>query len=184
MHANIHGKNDQSGIPLQRLSYDRLEANGVYLIGMYGGARKTLGMRSYSCFDFEEGPDATFVWIGRSISVELLQGLFGKCDLSQVDTQLVSCVCCHFPVNVFVDKSISETLSQTQIPYLDNPFSQKFTRLMEEKTTKALRIVRQGLDDERDCMNVLVEDATFNQLSYVDYLCMVHKQIQNEVGRL
>lgn len=33
MHANIHGKNDQSGIPLQRLSYDRLEANGVYLIG-------------------------------------------------------------------------------------------------------------------------------------------------------
>lgn len=55
---------------------------------------------------------------------------------------------------------------------------------MEEKATKALRIVRQGLDDERDCMNALVEDATFNQLSYVDYLCMVHKQIQNEVGRL
>lgn len=47
-------------------------------------------MRNSLCFDFIEGPDATFVWIGRSTSVELLQGLFGKCDLSEVDTQLVS----------------------------------------------------------------------------------------------
>lgn len=49
-------------------------------------------MRNYLCFDFIEGPDATFVWIGRSTSVELLQGLFGKCDLSEVDTQQVSLV--------------------------------------------------------------------------------------------
>lgn len=52
-------------------------------------------MRISSCFDFIEGPNATFIWIGRSTSAELLQGLFGECDLNEVDIQLVSYVWQH-----------------------------------------------------------------------------------------
>lgn len=44
-----------------------------------------------------------------------------------------------------------------------------------------IRIVRQQLDMELDFANLLVEDKNNEQMSYVDYLCAVHRQIQNEV---
>jgi protein transport protein SEC24 len=45
-----------------------------------------------------------------------------------------------------------------------------------------VRIVRQQLDMELDFANLLAEDKNNDQMSYVDFLCVVHRQIQNEVA--
>jgi protein transport protein SEC24 len=47
----------------------------------------------------------------------------------------------------------------------------------------ALRVVRQQLDQsEMEFTSLLVEDKNNDNLSYVDYLCHVHRQIQTEVS--
>jgi protein transport protein SEC24 len=44
-----------------------------------------------------------------------------------------------------------------------------------------VHIVRQQLDMELEFANLLTEDKNNEQMSYVDYLCVVHRQIQEEV---
>lgn len=46
-----------------------------------------------------------------------------------------------------------------------------------------LYLARQNLDGiEIEFSNMLVEDANNDNLSYVDYLCFVHKNIQTELS--
>lgn len=45
-------------------------------------------------------------------------------------------------------------------------------------------LVRQQLDStEVEFANLLVEDKNLDNQSYIDYLCVVHRQIQTEVSR-
>ncbi|KAI9496142.1 hypothetical protein BDB00DRAFT_810662 [Zychaea mexicana] len=132
---------ENSSIPQQRLSCDRLDSNGVYLV---------------------EAPDITYLWIGQDVasaSSELLQNLFGVSDPGQVDPEM------------------------QQVPTLDNPMSRRLHQLLAGHPMNPVKIVRQGLDNVYEFGSSLVEDDTFNQMSYVDYLCMIHKQIQNEIER-
>ncbi|KAI7862769.1 Sec23/Sec24 trunk domain-containing protein [Spinellus fusiger] len=106
----------------------------------------------------------TFLWIGQHVSIEYLQGIFGVSQLEHIDP------------------------SMTQLPQLDHPFSkhlQQHLRRVRMASPKHARIfiIRQSVDPEYLFYQAMMEDASYGQLSYVDYLCMIHKYIQSEVNK-
>ena len=48
-----------------------------------------------------------------------------------------------------------------------------------------LQIIRQQLDPvpEAEFINLMVEDKNHDAMTYVDYLCFVHRQIQIEISQ-
>jgi protein transport protein SEC24 len=70
---------------------------------------------------------------------------------------------------------------------LETPISKKLHAIIGELQSRhgrflALRIVRQQLDPtELEFASLLTEDKNNESMSYVDYLCYIHKQIQSEV---
>ena len=118
---------------------------------------------------FIEASDTTYLWIGQAVSPDLLKSLFNVSEIGQIDPEIM----------------------QQGIPRLENDMSQKFHRLLSSSSSSRdnnsindynpLNIIRQGIDNGFEFGNRLMEDETFSQMSYVDYLCMIHKQIQNEV---
>ncbi|KAI7857087.1 Sec23/Sec24 trunk domain-containing protein [Circinella umbellata] len=115
-----------------------------------------------------EASDATHIWIGQAVSPELLSKLFNVSEIEQMNPEIIM---------------------QQGIPQLENELSKRFHRLLSSKDNininnyNPLKLIRQGLDNAFEFNNALMEDETFNQMSYVDYLCMIHKQIQNEMER-
>ncbi|KAG0169868.1 COPII coat Sec23p-Sfb3p heterodimer component [Apophysomyces sp. BC1021] len=100
--------------------------------------------------------DTTFIWVGQHASTDLLEHIFGVTQLDQVDPRMV------------------------QLPSLDHPLSQRLRNMTQSPT---ITVVRQSLDPENELAQTLVEDETYGQMTYVDYLCLVHKQIQNNLEK-
>ncbi|ORX81264.1 hypothetical protein K493DRAFT_242055 [Basidiobolus meristosporus CBS 931.73] len=138
---------DEQGVfhlpPMIRDSYSRLEANGVYLL---------------------ENTQTLMCWIGKEVSPEFLQSLFGVASLSGVDPRIRA------------------------LPVLDNPISKQVQTLVQHLQKNRVRypvlqIVRQSMDQvELEFANLLVEDKNNDNMSYVDYLCFIHRQIQHELS--
>jgi hypothetical protein len=105
------------------------------------------------------------LWIGKNASVDFVQGIFGVSDFNQINPQM------------------------NELPVInDSPINRQLRQLYHKTTANTpylpqLNVIRHGLDLEVELSKVLVEDEMFNQMSYVDYLCMIHKQIQTEVRR-
>lgn len=125
-----------------RVSYERLDNAGVYLI---------------------ENGVWMMLWVGRNVPQEFLQAVFGVDRIEAID------------------------IRQRLLPTLPSPPSQQARAVINSVLIKygkimPLQIVRQGLDPhELEFMNWMVEDKNNDGLSYVDYLCHVHRLIQNEV---
>jgi protein transport protein SEC24 len=73
------------------------------------------------------------------------------------------------------------------LPDLDNPVSKRIQAVISQIRADRprylhLQIVRQQMDVllEKDLLYFLAEDQTMDNRSYVDYLCAVHKAIQEE----
>lgn len=135
---------DKNTLPLERLSYDRFDAAGIYWI---------------------ESHSAIYVWIGKNASADVVQSIFGVSEFAQINPHMM-----ELPV---VEGSIN------------NQELRALYRKVTEKTSylPQLNVIRHGLDLEVELSKVLIEDEVFNQMSYVDYLCMIHKQIQSELER-
>ncbi|KAI9308966.1 Sec23/Sec24 trunk domain-containing protein [Cunninghamella echinulata] len=113
---------------------------------------------------FIDADDKRFIWIGSNTQASHLQGLFGVDRLDQINPQL------------------------EKLQYLDNDISARYNQLVDSldnnrSSGAKLTIIRQGLDIENEFVKLLVEDETFNQMCYVDYLCLIHKRIQSELER-
>ncbi|GAB5592811.1 COPII coat Sec23p-Sfb3p heterodimer component [Umbelopsis nana] len=72
------------------------------------------------------------------------------------------------------------------LPNIDSPESVQIRKIIgaiqsQRAWNMPVRIVRQQLDMELDFANLLAEDKNNDQMSYVDFLCVVHRQIQNEI---
>lgn len=101
------------------------------------------------------------MWIGREASPDKVQSIFGTTDLSNIKLNFLP--------------EVKE----------NNHLYQKILELyhaaMKSNFTPKLSIIRHGVDLEVELANALVEDGIFSQMTYVDYLCMIHKHIQTEV---
>ncbi|POW08541.1 hypothetical protein PSTT_07483 [Puccinia striiformis] len=114
-----------------------------------------------------ENGDMMIMWIGSGVSPEVLTGLFGVSTLESLDPKLYA----------------------SRLPKLNTLLSTKVRRLLKffdrrrGDRSLPLLVSRQSLDStEFEFANLLVEDQNNDAMSYVDYLCFVHKQIQNDLS--
>ena len=123
---------------------------------------------SYDRFDstgiyWIESHSYIFVWIGKHASFDLVQSLFGVREFSQINPNM------------------------NELPYVEASPNNEALRDLYRKSTEnvpflpQLNVIRHGLDLEVELSKVLIEDEVYNQMTYVDCLCMIHKQIQTEV---
>ncbi|ESO02325.1 hypothetical protein HELRODRAFT_94513 [Helobdella robusta] len=104
-----------------------------------------------------------FLWVGLSINAEWIQQVFGVPSVAQID----------------IDK--------TKLQDLDNPVSVRvrgMVRMIREERNRYMKlvIVRQRDKLEPVMQMYMVEDRTpliNSSLTYVDFLCHIHKEIRN-----
>nr|XP_021410654.1 protein transport protein Sec24D isoform X1 [Lonchura striata domestica] len=100
-----------------------------------------------------------FLWLGASVSPELIQGLFNVPSFAHISTEA------------------------TSLPDLDNPFSKKLKHILaqiqsQKPYTMKLMIVKQREQPEMLFRQFLVEDKNiYGGASYVDFLVCIHKEI-------
>ncbi|KNC80263.1 hypothetical protein SARC_07373 [Sphaeroforma arctica JP610] len=103
-----------------------------------------------------------YLWIGTSASPEWCQAVFGVSQANQID--------CHMAA----------------LPDIDTTESRSLRKLVEHvRTTRQrflkLHVVRQRDPSEIGWNLLMVEDAGLDTMSYVDFLCYMHRQIQNQL---
>ncbi|KAI8447533.1 Sec23/Sec24 trunk domain-containing protein [Phakopsora pachyrhizi] len=113
-----------------------------------------------------ENGDVMLLWLGNSVSPQIINDLFGVRSLEEL-----------------------EPTKNYRIPRLNTKLSEQVRTLMKHYNAhkgeigNCLMICRQNVDSsELEFANLLVEDQNNDAMSYVDYLCFVHKQIQNELS--
>ncbi|KAG4094588.1 Sec23/Sec24 trunk domain-containing protein [Neocallimastix lanati (nom. inval.)] len=104
------------------------------------------------------------LWIGHSVSPQYIKDIFNVESIDKVDSRM------HL------------------LPILNNPNSMKIRAILakiqsKNKSFLELKIIRNQIDSLMDIRfnNSLVEDKT-TYMSYVEYLCYIHKHIQNEIS--
>ena len=104
------------------------------------------------------------IWIGNMVDPELLSMLFGVTQTAAIRSNI-------------------DTL-----PELDNPFSlrvRSLLHLLQQQRSNHLwlQVIRQGLDPyEPEWNQLLIEDSYSGSSSYVDFLCRIHGNVQQDMN--
>ncbi|KAJ2383161.1 COPII coat Sec23p-Sfb3p heterodimer component [Coemansia sp. RSA 2611] len=102
------------------------------------------------------------LWFGRQVSPSLLQAAVGVSALEQIDTKMHSVPEVPTELNQKI-RAIAGGLVPTRAGYVN------------------VQIVRQGMDQaEVQFASLLVEDRNNDNMTYVDFVCAIHRQIQVE----
>jgi len=111
-----------------------------------------------------ENGQQMILWIGHSVPEQYIKDIFNVDSIDKVDSRM------HL------------------LPILDNPNSKKIRAILakiqsQSKIFLELKIIRNQIDSLMDIRfnNSLVEDKT-TYMSYVEYLCYIHRHIQNEIS--
>ncbi|KAL5536166.1 SFB3 [Sanghuangporus sanghuang] len=109
-----------------------------------------------------DNEEVMVLWIGSNVSPEVLADLFGVNTPHGVDPTL------------------------TRLPVLPTRLSSQVRNIIAHRIAERsgvlsrLMVARQSLDAaELEFSDMLVEDTNCGAMSYIDYLCVVHKQINN-----
>ncbi|EGG01243.1 uncharacterized protein MELLADRAFT_50176 [Melampsora larici-populina 98AG31] len=151
----IHASEDDVG---------ELKGNGRIKIATQMRA-SYLRMEPHGAYLLENG-DVMLLWLGSSVSPKIIEDLYGVNSLEELDPQLSS------------------------LPIRENRLSNQVRRMIKYFETQRggrrnlpILIARQNVDgSELEFANMLVEDQNNDAMSYVDYLCFVHKQIQMDLS--
>ncbi|KAJ2800784.1 COPII coat Sec23p-Sfb3p heterodimer component [Coemansia guatemalensis] len=112
---------------------------------------------------FLSGDGSLVFWLGRQVPPQFLQEALGASSLEQVDVK------------------------QHALPELDTALSRKIRTIADQLVGNRagfayVQIIRQGMDQaEVQFASKLIEDRNNDNMTYVDYVCAVHRQIQVEV---
>ncbi|TPX40911.1 hypothetical protein SeMB42_g05818 [Synchytrium endobioticum] len=113
---------------------------------------------------FVENGTHLYMWLGRELPPPFLQAVFDANSLEMIDSKM------------------------RMLPPLTSPLSVRIRGMLDEIIASRSRylqiqVVRQSLDPvlEIELGNALVEDKNHDNMSYVDYLCTVHRSIQAEM---
>ncbi|XP_031561696.1 protein transport protein Sec24C-like isoform X2 [Actinia tenebrosa] len=105
---------------------------------------------------------ALFLWVGLQVDPNLLQQVFGVPTIGQVDIEM------------------------TSLPTLENPLSSRLRGIIEEILQERQQYLKLTVVRQRDKLepwfkHFLVEDKGLSatQQSYVDFLCLMHKEIRS-----
>lgn len=115
-------------------------------------------------FMLENGQEA-FIYVGKAVPSATLEALFGFRSLEGLDPQ-----------------------RPLTLPTLDTPLNKKVHGLLNEirgqrTSYLRLRVVRRGDPLEQAFYNSLIEDRSPSAgMSYVEYLCYLHRAIQNKLA--
>ena len=148
--------------PLMRTSYSRMEPHGAYLV---------------------ENGEKAFLWLGASVSPQILQDLYGVENLDELDTRMVR-PSLSLAVRVEKDPQMTPSHSRPQsvLPNLPTRLSAQLRNIITYFESRygigclPVLIARQNIDGtEFEFSNMLVEDSNNEQLSYIDFLCLTHQ---------
>jgi protein transport protein SEC24 len=107
-----------------------------------------------------------FVWVGSQVDPSVLVDLFG------------------------VDNGSAINADTHALPPLESSHSRQVRVIIDylrklRPRFMQLSIVREGLDVQNAMRfsNLLIEDANLDNMSYVDFLCNVHRSIQGNISK-
>ncbi|KAG0193416.1 COPII coat Sec23p-Sfb3p heterodimer component [Apophysomyces sp. BC1034] len=107
-----------------------------------------------------------FLWLGSKISPEFLENVFGVSRLDQVDS------------NMFTLPALSTDKSH-QIHNIARQLQSERSRFLQ------LRIIRQEMDQLEFVFSTwMSEDRNAEVQTYVDYMCVLHRKIQEEMKKV
>ncbi|PVV04045.1 hypothetical protein BB560_001461 [Smittium megazygosporum] len=150
---------------LVRATYSAFDPAGVYLV-QTNSASLTL-------------------WIGRQVDSQVLHSLFGVDSAEKLSSTTTCIPILNNELNINA-RSVAIALSTScnyllpadqvnEYKSLDDAGSDDVTALY----LPPIQILRQGIDpQEISFVNILVEDKNNDGMSYVDFLCHIHRQIQ------
>ncbi|KAF7731415.1 COPII coat Sec23p-Sfb3p heterodimer component [Apophysomyces ossiformis] len=168
----LHDMNDECGMPdkgeinlppMIRASYERLDQKGAYFIG--NRFRHTLKKPDADMDILDTGSDL-FLWLGSKVSSEFLEGVFGVPTLDQIDP------------NMFALPALTSDKSH-QVHNIARQLQSERSRYLQ------LRIVRQEIDPLEFVFSTwMAEDRNAEVQTYVDYMCVLHRKIQEEMKKV
>jgi len=105
------------------------------------------------------------MWIGMNVPSNILQEIFGTGFVESIDTSMNALPQLPTEASSQVHQLIAQVRNNYPLRYL------------------SLEIVRQKQPQEVTFMETnMIEDKTLLEMSYVDFLCYVHREIQNELS--
>lgn len=128
----------------------------------YGGLPQSLSLsseklESHGMYLLENGAEA-FIWTGKQISPDFLQNVLGVSSIEGVNSLILPCL------DTEESKAIHKLLNNVRT---------------ERKSYMRLHVLKRGDALELSFFNNMIEDRTSSGMSYVEFLCHLHRQIQN-----
>ncbi|OMJ26584.1 Protein transport protein Sec24C [Smittium culicis] len=158
---SAEGESNQVLPPLVRASYSLLNSQGVYLL--------------------QTNSPVLILWIGRQTEPSVLNSIFGVSSVEQINpimTQLPVIEGSSLSVNSrLVSYAMVNNLYTLPPSSFMDELAQNGNRIEEPK----IQIVRQSIDsNEAGFAELLVEDKNNDNMSYMDFLCHIHRLIQSD----